>query len=319
MMTRTVSIFAVTLAVAALAIASAPARLPEALRAQEELVATSPSDAGAINDLANLLVLAGDFDRAESAYRRAVTLDPYSATYGYNLGLLLQQTGRHLEAITELTRVVEALPDQAWAHYQLGFSYEALGKNNAAIRSYARAFSLDPRLAFADVNPQVIDSRLLTVSMLTAYSETSGRIVAPLSYREPDRIAQILLPPALEEALDESAEGGAGETGERSESADSGKSIPLSGPEQQRARSLARTDNLRSPPNRVSEPARDSGGDPQQEEDDDWWDEWPEDEQEAPDDEEFEPRLESTGRLDLRLLPPSHDGSDSRSSSAPAR
>lgn len=307
--------------------ATSPVRLPEALTAQRQLVASSPGDPGALNDLANLLVLKGQLDEAEGLYRQAADLAPEAAMIHYNLGLLLQQQDRHEEAIEEFQEIVEAVPEHAWGHYQLGLSFEALGgRGKAAIASYAEAFSIDPNLAFADVNPQVIDSRYLTTALLRASHRSPGRVVAPLSYHEPERIARILLPvPAAQADNTAADEAGPAPTevqptaafsgNENSAPGEPGLPVDLTESERQRARAAARIRHQRSPTNRATPPTEDpSRPDPTSaEEIDQLFEDWA---REAGSDDgddffqDFEPSQDSTGRLELRLLPATGDDED---------
>lgn len=170
-----------------------PDNLPRALAAQRALAAAHPDDASAFNDLANLLVLAGDLDSAEAAYRRAVELSPHEPAYRYNLALLLQQRGAFNKAAEQYRQVVELTPANAWAHFQLGVIYEVKGLGRKAIASYSRALQLDASLAFPDVNPAVIESDLLTEAMLRGYRRGLSVPQAPRVYREPQRITSLLI------------------------------------------------------------------------------------------------------------------------------
>ncbi len=186
---------AVATATALVAAASAPSRLSRALHAQRQLAVERPDDASVINDLGNLLALDGDVAGAETAYRRAVELAPADAAAHFNLGLLLEQRGVRTEAAEELRRVIELDPDHYWALYQLGRLAEEAGDDKRAVRYYARAFALEPKLAFAEFNPQVIENRLVAVSMLRGYRAENAAPQAPKIYNDPNRIAGLLLPP----------------------------------------------------------------------------------------------------------------------------
>lgn len=185
---------ALTLGLVVLA-ATPPANLPQALEAQRQLVADRPADAAAHNDLGNLLLLAGDEEGAEAAYRRAIEMAPDHASYHYNLALLLQQTERPRRALEQYRRAAELDPTNAWAAYQVGAIYEARGRNRAAVEWYGRAFRLDPDLAFPDVNPHVIESELTAEAMLHGYRSRGLAHEAPRMYEEPGRISSLLLPP----------------------------------------------------------------------------------------------------------------------------
>jgi hypothetical protein len=170
-----------------------PVNLPKALATQQQLVTAQPSNAAAQIDLGNLLLLDGQTDAAEAAYRQAIALDPASATAHFNLGLLLQQKGEESAATKEYKEAVRIEPRYAWAHYQLGVLREQAGHDSAAIRSYAKAFALNPRLNFPDVNPHVLDNKLVTESLLYAYRHELPPWQPGAAYAEPARIVGILV------------------------------------------------------------------------------------------------------------------------------
>lgn len=182
-------------AVTLMAVTVPPPNLSRALEVQRELVAQSPDDVRALNDLGNLLTLAGDLEGAESAYRRALDIEPDKASARYNLALLLEQQDRRKEAFKQLRLLVEAHPGYAWGWYQIGSMYHLAGQKAKAVNSYARAFRLDPQLAFPEVNPHVIDNPLFTQALIRANQGPSAGSLAPKAYDEPARITGILVPP----------------------------------------------------------------------------------------------------------------------------
>ncbi len=201
-------------AVSAAVGAGTSSNLKDALLAQIELAEQRPDDASVLNDLGNLLALAGDPERAEEVYRRAVELNPQGVTPRFNLALLLQQRKDVSGAMHQLRRVIDLDPDHAWAHYQLGAIFEARGMNKQAIRSYARAFSLDPNLSFPEVNPHIIENKLVMAALLQAHRGQED-LKAPNSYDDAQRIASLLAPaptfsqtwqPSTEEIQDEGME-----------------------------------------------------------------------------------------------------------------
>jgi len=177
-----------------------PPNLPKAIEAQQALVAERPVDPAALNDLGNLLRLAGRLPEAEEAYRHALALDSQRASARFNLALLLQQRGAAREALAELRQVLASDPGHAWAHYQTGTLYERKGQKAAAVKAYAQAFSLNPELAFPEVNPQVIENSLLTESLIRSRAAAPPPPQAPNAYEDPGRIAALLVPPAAREA-----------------------------------------------------------------------------------------------------------------------
>jgi hypothetical protein len=187
------------------AAAAVPPNLSKALEAQKRKAAEQPRDASVFNDLGNLLLLAGQADQAEAAYRHAVDLDQHRPSAQFNLALLLQQQGRVAEARQLYEKVAELEPRHAWAHYQLGVLAERRGDKSRAVREYAQAFRLDPQLAFRQVNPQIVDNGLVTESLLQAYRRSSAG-EAPAIYDDPSRIRELMVPTPKEAAEAKAAE-----------------------------------------------------------------------------------------------------------------
>lgn len=193
---------AAAVAVAAAATATAPPSLSQVLAEQRKHVAEHPDDPAALNDLGNLLQLAGEPAEAETAYRRALELAPDLVSARFNLALLLQRAERYREAVAEFEAVVERAPSHARAHYQIGSIYELQGDDRRAVRWYGEAFALEPRLAFPEFNPSVIENQLVEEAMLVGYRAEAARPLAAQVYEQPSRIRQMMLPPdpATEEA-----------------------------------------------------------------------------------------------------------------------
>lgn len=181
-------------AIAIAAFAAVPPNLTKAIEAQRRLVVERPQDAAVFNDLGSLLLLAERTDEAETAYRKAIELDPDKVSALFNLAQLQQQRGKKREALRLYDRVVEIQPNHAWAHYQIGTLYERWNQNSRAVEHYARAFALDPQLAFKEVNPHIVENGLVTEAMLRAYEESPGPSQAPRYFEERDRIVNLLVP-----------------------------------------------------------------------------------------------------------------------------
>jgi tetratricopeptide (TPR) repeat protein len=187
---------AAALAVVAAAAATTPAKpynLERAIAAQQAIVAERPDDATLYNDLGNLLVLARDWDGAAAAYARSLELDPANANTHFNRALLLEKRGERLAAFRALKRAVELDPGQAWTHYEIGKIYQAWGVDPLAERAYARAFRLEPRLADARTNPHVLDNPLATRALLRAHERAGEDLQPPRTYEEPARIAALMI------------------------------------------------------------------------------------------------------------------------------
>ncbi len=197
MQKRTLWISGLALACGAVAVVAAfatvPPNLGKAIDEQRRLVSERPRDAAVFNDLGNLLVLAGRPAEAEEAYRKAVELAPDRVSSLFNLALLEQQRGAAREAYRLYRRVLEAQPQHAWAWYQVGALHERWKQDDRAVAAYAAALRIDPQLAFPEVNPQVVENRLLTQAMLRAYQQSETAPQAPAMYEEPGRIIGLLV------------------------------------------------------------------------------------------------------------------------------
>jgi hypothetical protein len=170
-----------------------PPNLDRAITSQRSLVQKQPT-AERWNDLGNLLQVAGRLDEARDAYEKALAMDPQLATAHYNLGLLLRQAGEAHQAMKHFHAVTEIAPDNAWAWFQIGAMREADHDRSAAIHAYARAYAIDPRLSFTEENPQIVDSKLVTESLLLAGEQRPKAAEAPRAYEEPHHISKLLLP-----------------------------------------------------------------------------------------------------------------------------
>lgn len=174
--------------------ATSHARLEPAIAAQRALVAEHPGDAGALNDLGNLLLESGDVDAAESAYREALAADPLRSEPRYNLALLLHSRDQRRAAGRQLRQLLRDHPEHARGHYQLGTVQLNAGNRSRALRHYRRAFRLDPSLVDARNNPHVVDNPLATAAMLGAFRRIARTSPGTRIYSDPARIAGLLLP-----------------------------------------------------------------------------------------------------------------------------
>lgn len=183
----------VVMAAFASALGKSNLALDRAIGEQERLASEQPAKASVFNDLGNLLVLAGRLSEAETAYRRALELEPNAAGTHFNLGLLYASRGERRAALREFRRTLELDPGNAWAHYEKGKIYLAWGLKRLAERAFAHAFRLDPRLADSRYNPHVLENPLATRALLQSHRLPGQDIQAPMAYEEGGRIARLLL------------------------------------------------------------------------------------------------------------------------------
>ena len=82
------------------------------------------------NDLGFVLEREGLSDEAVAMYRKAVKLDPKSASANYNLGSSLARSGKNAEAVVYLRAAIEADPKNAAAQQTLTQVLESLGRKD---------------------------------------------------------------------------------------------------------------------------------------------------------------------------------------------
>jgi len=81
---------------------------------------------------------------ADSAYNRAISLQPDNAFIQYQAGLIALLCLKYTEAETAFRRVLQLKPDLADAHFQLGNICRATGRAGDALGNYERALELQP-------------------------------------------------------------------------------------------------------------------------------------------------------------------------------
>jgi Flp pilus assembly protein TadD len=91
-------------------------------------------------------------NEAESAYRRAIALDPHDAWSMNNLGLLILEQQRAEEALPLLARAVQLRMDVPAFHNNLGMALEHTGRFLAAAEEYRGALTADPGYGKAKQN-----------------------------------------------------------------------------------------------------------------------------------------------------------------------
>jgi tetratricopeptide (TPR) repeat protein len=91
-------------------------------------------------------------DQAQSAYARALALDPDFLDAHVNLGRLLQLAGRTGEAVEQYHRALQAGSTDPTAAFNLGTALEELGLWAEAVAAYRRAIQTDQTFADAHFN-----------------------------------------------------------------------------------------------------------------------------------------------------------------------
>ena len=92
------------------------------------------------------LLRAGEMDQAILELQKAQTETEF-AVHLVQPGDRLQGAGTHGDAIRQLERMVELVPDELVSHYNLGSLYSQTGRPAEALRQFETASELDPELA----------------------------------------------------------------------------------------------------------------------------------------------------------------------------
>lgn len=105
-----------------------------ALEAYEHAVTADKGDTSAWINWGRLLHEQGKTAQAERVYRRALAESEPDALLHFNLGVVLEDLERIHDALEAYQHAIEADPGLADGHYNLARLYEALGKEQHAIR-----------------------------------------------------------------------------------------------------------------------------------------------------------------------------------------
>jgi tetratricopeptide (TPR) repeat protein/2-polyprenyl-3-methyl-5-hydroxy-6-metoxy-1,4-benzoquinol methylase len=92
---------------------------------------------------------AGNWERAEAAYREALALAPGRPSLVFNLGRLMLDRERDEEAEQLFNQVLQAAPDDHEARYNLGVALARRARYMEALAHYDRALALKPDFAEA--------------------------------------------------------------------------------------------------------------------------------------------------------------------------
>ncbi len=119
-------------------------------------VGNGPGDPMLTARYARLLAARGEAKRAETHWRRLVSLVPGAQEWRTGLGFSLADQGRFDEARTELQRVVDLYPELPEPLSNLATVLERLGETDRAEDLYRRALDLQPDFETAAINLGVL-------------------------------------------------------------------------------------------------------------------------------------------------------------------
>jgi tetratricopeptide (TPR) repeat protein len=157
-------------------------QLEEAARRLETLARKDPDNPGVHLALASVHFRRKDANAAIAAGRRALELDPESATAVLDLAFAYQAAGRIEEAASGFERSLELDPDNIKALVNLGEIHYSRGELAKAFDYYQRAATVAPRLPLVQVNRGNIALQMNRLDIAeTALREAAGLGAQPPS------------------------------------------------------------------------------------------------------------------------------------------
>jgi tetratricopeptide (TPR) repeat protein len=115
--------------------------------------------------LGRALLRRGELDRAAEEVERAVRMQPQGLWPNFYQGLCAYRQGRYAEAVTAYSVCIGAAPAgkpsaAAGCFYNRALALVALGRTEEALRDYDQALRLDPTLALAALNRELLHNRV---------------------------------------------------------------------------------------------------------------------------------------------------------------
>ena len=92
----------------------------------------------------NLLHATGDMERAVEINQNLCKAAPHNLDYAYELGVLLNQSGKYTEAINVLTNVTNSNPSHGDAYNERGLSYKNLKETQLAQNDFLKSIVITP-------------------------------------------------------------------------------------------------------------------------------------------------------------------------------
>ncbi len=117
----------------------------EEIIGREHMLERDPTNTALRNDVALLLVVSGNLERAAAHFARTLLLEPDSPAAHYNLGNTLLGLARWESAAEYFTSALALKPDYGLAHAGLGLVRQGQGRMEDAIRHFENALRFDPQ------------------------------------------------------------------------------------------------------------------------------------------------------------------------------
>jgi tetratricopeptide (TPR) repeat protein len=108
-------------------------RYQEAIATFKKAIQLNPSSASAYNNLGFALFRVGEYEEARKQYQMSIKLDPYYFKAYSNLGGLLGDMGEYEEAVRVLNTAIRINPDYFPAYGNIAIVYSRMGKPKEVI------------------------------------------------------------------------------------------------------------------------------------------------------------------------------------------
>lgn len=129
----------------------------KAIGAYEKLLAIDPNHAPGLNNLANLHLAKGDFDKSVALAAAAVESGGENARFLDTLGWAYYRQGNAQDALSNLRKAVDLEPDNATIRYHLGAVLMASGQERSGKKQLERAIALGERESWRDEAKQLMN------------------------------------------------------------------------------------------------------------------------------------------------------------------
>ncbi|MFZ4522201.1 MAG: tetratricopeptide repeat protein [Bacteroidales bacterium] len=110
----------------------------------QNAVDTSPTHAFNYNNLGAMYYLAGDLEKAEPLFRKALQINPAEPIANGNTGLVCMNTGRPAEAERYYLEEIRINPTYDHAYYNLGLLYYNQSKMEEGIQQWEKTLTVNP-------------------------------------------------------------------------------------------------------------------------------------------------------------------------------
>jgi tyrosyl-tRNA synthetase len=114
-----------------------------AIKTNLQILEISPNNIYAMNTIAGLEGLNGNFTEEIKWTQKALSIDPEFELAYVNQGTALANLGKTDEAIAKYKKAISISPKEPTAYYNLGAVYESLGEIEKALECYQKTISVD--------------------------------------------------------------------------------------------------------------------------------------------------------------------------------